>query len=1621
MLRSAVRVAPMPLAVLLLLASLSTAGAANLVANPGFEEGDAGGRPAGWSLRSAAGNPQIGLDAADRHAGARSIRISGDSADDRAFAEGPRIPVIPGKAYLFSAWMKSAGVTGGFAVLGAARYRADGSWDNWSYVARLPANRDWREYRQVWTVPAGATAIALRAWAENLQGTVWFDDVSLTEYAAPTPTWEDDFRTPALWQAHDADAVPADGGLSVRCAVTTSPERWYPAGCVARTVTADLGKAPILSVAVSDVRGLWGLDLGEDTPYIQHGTERSGRFYYDLREKPGWKGPRTFPLRIFAMGEGAQVTLSHAALLAEKPPTVEEPSAPLSRYARPDISLAGLQRDRAHPFLSITRDELARMRTRGAPFERWHKGILAGATHLVGAPVEIPDQGILYSTRYFCPKHGIPLAFDGRQPGVHRCPADGEMLTGPVFDAEWRIQRVNQLHGAARSALKTLGLAFQLTGDRRYAEKASVLFQEYARKFGRYVYHSGRGGQRREGDGTRVASEPLGEASWLADIAAAYDLVAEAMPPETARAVEAMLREDVRVSLRSDERLSNRQCHHNLAIASVGLCLRDDDLVRAALGSLREQVRYGILDDGLWWEGSPGYHYYAVGTLLELAEMLRRSGLDVVDARLKLAFDGPRRILFPDDTFPALNDSGASQPLNRGHFEFLYSLFHDPRHAALLEPAPGARAQGEAWLRWGEELGAKDPPTHTSDTLPKSGVALLATANGQTAATLHFAPAVLGHGHSDPLGLTLWANGRVQAPDNGARSYFSPVWRFWDRQTLSHNAIVVDEHSAEWERGRFLAFADLPGLQVAAAAADDASPGLRLERSLFLAPGFVADLFCVQPDAGEGGTSALPGWTKEPQDVGSPDGVLRGMAAYERSTQAHTGRFAASLGGTAGRSGAWASRILYRTGQNMLHRRGLIAIASGKRTHLSGWIRTQDATGETCLRLELLSAEGGALGRVETPPVAGTTEWREVRVSGDSPPRAAWARVWLVSNNNGGTAWFDDLSLSQEGEKPVDAAAHNFGFEATAVEHASVDYLYHNYGRLAVDQALAPQERSLGSAEEEPWLDGANGYRFIEQRRWGDASAGLSAAWQEEAEGSGVAFAQAGDPDTQVMAGEGPGPGTARVPLLMARRPGRPTAFLTALAPFRGPRPKVAVSRIAGSAAGKALPSWDAAGLRVERDGQAGLFLRSPGGADINFGSVVLNGRWGAVLPDGALYVLDGTHIRSGGTSLSVAPSPRGRIADSDPEQGVLLTETPLPEGALLRGRLLMLERPYNEAFRIDRVERRGSRWAVVLAERPNLAIRPGTPFSVPNAAALVPVAPLAYRVWSTGDTTLRLPRRVNRAAAAGRDGVLHSLTPRADGNGTSLSLDPTALGGPDLTLILDGPTTGRLDTTPPEITALALDGEAHPVAEAIRLAAVPREIRFQARDESLPMRVTATAGDAPLAVVADAKEQGTFTVGLPAGVRSPIRISVADASPQANARSIRFDVPQRDVIADPKASGGKAVRLASPDATLAARLPLAPGNYELRLVACGPDLASNSLWIDVDGTRQEDVAHLAVGALAPCSRGVELEPALPHLAVRVRPARLVLSLRENPGVTIDRIEVLKDGQVVWQAEAEDL
>jgi len=498
-----------------------------------------------------------------------------------------------------------------------------------------------------------------------------------------------------------------------------------------------------------------------------------------------------------------------------------------------------------HPRLLLNADGIAELKARiaAAPWAKasWHK-LETNAEASLAEPVVLPPRGGNWSHNYVCPIHGARLQ-TGKQIGPwqweHICPVGDHILLGDPSKAtlDFDGNVIMQIHLDNAQRVIDDGLVYQMTGDARYARKAREILLAYADRYLEYPVHDNEG--RPGGRGGHIASQSLTEAEWLIAMTQGADLVWDTLSQADQKAIEEkMLRPALNeIIIPRKYGIHNIQNWENSAIGLVGYLLNDRQLISLAIDDPKlgfcQQIRKGVLADGLWCEGSMGYHFFAISGMWPLMEAARNCGLDLYEPKFKSLFDGPFALAMPDLYLPNFNDSGLS-PL-REHadiYELAFAHFHDPKYVSLLNRSD--RRNRMALLFGMTQLPVGGAPTHPGTrNLSASGYAILESGQGTNATwlALKYGPHGGGHGHPDKNSFILYARGRILAPDVGTHAYGSPLHAGWDKTTLAHNTLVVDEKSQAPAQGKCLAFGNENGADYSVTEAGPIYKGVRFTRT----------------------------------------------------------------------------------------------------------------------------------------------------------------------------------------------------------------------------------------------------------------------------------------------------------------------------------------------------------------------------------------------------------------------------------------------------------------------------------------------------------------------------------------------------------------------------------------------------------------------------------------------------------------------------------------------------------------------------------------------------------------------------------------------------------------------
>jgi hypothetical protein len=455
-------------------------------------------------------------------------------------------------------------------------------------------------------------------------------------------------------------------------------------------------------------------------------------------------------------------------------------------------------------------------------------------------PLLLPPRGGNWSHNYVCPIHGARLT-KGKQIGPwqweHICPVGDHILTGDPTKAtlDFDGNVISAMHDALAHEVIDHGLVYQMTGDLRHARRAREILMAYADRYLSYPLHDNQG---QPGRGGHVASQSLTEATWLIAITQGADLVWATLSDEDRKAIAGKLLMPAlnEVIIPHPLGIHNIQCRLNSAIGLVGFLLRDQKLISLAIDGpvgYRAQLAKGVLGDGMWAEGSSGYHFFTISALWPLAEAARHYGIDLYTSQFRAMFDGPLSLAMPDMSLPNFNDSGIVPLADQADiYELALARFHNPAYGEIL--APSSRS-GRMALLFGEtNLPPATPIELASHNSPASGYAMLQSGSGTEATWLcvKYGAHGGGHGHPDKNHFILYARGRVLAPDAGTHAYGSPLHMGWDKTTLAHNTLIADETSQSPARGECLAFGSEHGVDYSVTDAGPIYPGVRFDRTV---------------------------------------------------------------------------------------------------------------------------------------------------------------------------------------------------------------------------------------------------------------------------------------------------------------------------------------------------------------------------------------------------------------------------------------------------------------------------------------------------------------------------------------------------------------------------------------------------------------------------------------------------------------------------------------------------------------------------------------------------------------------------------------------------------------------
>ena len=452
--------------------------------------------------------------------------------------------------------------------------------------------------------------------------------------------------------------------------------------------------------------------------------------------------------------------------------------------------------------------------------------------------------------------------------------------------------------------VENLSIAYQITGDDKYAKLAIVMLDRIA-EFYPSMDHNKQSRYAQEFAPSYQGKivNLIWETGLASRLAASYDNVFDALAKDgqftddkdspLAGKTNADIRRNIednllRVAVQGvyDRTINGNYGMHQGTLLTTVAVLQEDELTTRAIDyvlnnldgyAATEGFNYAldnlVLREGVSHESAPGYCLGWSTHLSGVGQHLDRLGVDVFNnPKLKRMFTAFLELQVMGKFTPAIGDSGSILPgksdMSTAMTRLGLQKFKDPIFAKQLLDRG---AYGEGTLARYDDLkypvldkarleklskGAPDLASG-SKNLGGYGLGILEAGKDDRKIGLacYYGPTEGGHAHADRLFIELYGFGKKLIPDLGYPQFAAEDKgrTAWESNTLSHCTVTVNaSRSSEYQSGRLNQFAVTPDVKLLDVSDPDAYPGLDEYRRVMLLIGgesespYLVDFFVVK-------------------------------------------------------------------------------------------------------------------------------------------------------------------------------------------------------------------------------------------------------------------------------------------------------------------------------------------------------------------------------------------------------------------------------------------------------------------------------------------------------------------------------------------------------------------------------------------------------------------------------------------------------------------------------------------------------------------------------------------------------------------------------------------------------
>ena len=468
--------------------------------------------------------------------------------------------------------------------------------------------------------------------------------------------------------------------------------------------------------------------------------------------------------------------------------------------------------------------------------EKYNEMILdmkQGVTHFFDHFQDSPDKLSGWGHNYFCEIDGGKLIFKQESPKIHKCEICNHDYKGKKYDESWvYLNRLQSFFEVVKSAY-----LYKHYRDEQYLNYAKETLLYYAQNYAKFQLHAKDKIITADltidvGGAGKIMPQGLNEGYMLIKIIQALDLLGNDLSAEEILIIkEQLIRPAIEDVLAPQlVRIHNIVCWIACGIAAAGFHFNEQKWIDEAFTGefkIANQLKEGVTQNHLWYEGSIHYHFFMLESILNLlvypnAALQLAHEKEIVKKMLTSAYE----YAFDNFIFPNPNDGWPNINLKTYlHVYHMAAKVFDGcddilKMIASIESGKVARIP----LPLGEPYYFDDYPLEKllfncanevalfemekkSYLLEDSNFAMLR--HHKINLFFKFGHNGPSHAHPDKMTFELTIDDQLVTRDLSNAGYGADITNEWHRMSASHNTVVVDgENHHNVERGEVVRFSD---------------------------------------------------------------------------------------------------------------------------------------------------------------------------------------------------------------------------------------------------------------------------------------------------------------------------------------------------------------------------------------------------------------------------------------------------------------------------------------------------------------------------------------------------------------------------------------------------------------------------------------------------------------------------------------------------------------------------------------------------------------------------------------------------------------------------------------------